>query len=121
MPLSHVIIFPLFSLLGVGGEQVLSCSGSKMVGAGISLSVFSCCLAAGTLGSEVPRKGPCHSSSKGRTSIKSLPIGGEDGQNPTAETGCGTCTLRTGNWFQIWKRSPSLVVPEHSGSSARMN
>lgn len=28
-----------------------------MVGAGISLSVFFCCLAAGTLGSEVPKQG----------------------------------------------------------------
>lgn len=53
MPLSRVIIFLLFSLLGGVGEQVLSCSGSKMVGTDTRLSVFVCSLAAGTLGPEV--------------------------------------------------------------------
>lgn len=115
LPLSHVIIFVLFSLLGKGGDEVLSYSGSKMVGAGTSLSVLFCCLAAGTHRSEVPQKAPCHSS------IESLPGDGNDAQNQAAETGSGMWTLRTGSWFQLWKRSPSLMVPKHTISSATMN
>lgn len=48
---------PVIFLAWEWWEQVLSGSGSKMVSAGISLSVFFCCLAAGTLGSEVPKEG----------------------------------------------------------------
>lgn len=56
MPQSHIIIFLLFSLLGDGGKQVLSFSGSEM-GAGVSLSIFFCHLAAGTPGFEVLNEG----------------------------------------------------------------